>query len=181
MASSSTARASFNQKKRRIVEQLSIEGYEYDDKSPKGSVDEGIRPLIDDIMAQDGLVTTSSCAGRVSIFMEGRRLGTHMLEQQNNDPAMHDEDAMPDTGLDGFKQPSMKPATPGGKGGGGKWLFISHNPLGGLIYSERAPNYYTTLFGLAENADQRLPEFSEATRFVHFKFEAMVGQAISMT
>jgi tRNA wybutosine-synthesizing protein 3 len=181
MASSSTAKASFNQKKQHIVEQLSIQGYEYDDKSPKGSVDEGIRPLIDAIMAQDGLVTTSSCAGRVSVFMEGRRVGTHLLEQPEDDRAMLDEDGMPDTGLEGFKQPSIKPATPGGKGGGGKWLFISHNPLGGLIYSERAPSYYTTLFGLAEKSDQRPPEFSAATRFVHFKFEAMVGQAIIMT
>lgn len=41
--------------------------------SPKGTVDAGIRELIDVINGVEGLVTTSSCAGRVSVFLEGSR------------------------------------------------------------------------------------------------------------
>src|SRR5689334_16583600 len=38
------------------------------DKSPKGNVDDGVWELINEINAVEGLVTTSSCAGRVSCF-----------------------------------------------------------------------------------------------------------------
>ena len=38
------------------------------DLSPKGSIDVPIRPLVDFINSIDGLVTTSSCSGRISVF-----------------------------------------------------------------------------------------------------------------
>lgn len=66
---------SFARRKEAILAQLAVPDDEYTDLSPKGTVDAGIRDLIDEINGLDGLVTTSSCAGRVSVFLEGRRAG----------------------------------------------------------------------------------------------------------
>ena len=38
------------------------------DLSPKGSIDVPIRPIVNFINSIDGLVTTSSCSGRISVF-----------------------------------------------------------------------------------------------------------------
>ena len=61
----------FSAKKRQVLEQLSKDHQEYTDASPKGSVDEGIRDLVQAINNTSGYVTTSSCAGRVAVFLEG--------------------------------------------------------------------------------------------------------------
>lgn len=66
---------SFTRRKQAILEQLSVPDEDYTDLSPKGTIDAGIRDLIDEINGLDGLVTTSSCGGRVSVFLEGRRGG----------------------------------------------------------------------------------------------------------
>ncbi|CCC08817.1 unnamed protein product [Sordaria macrospora k-hell] len=63
---------SFLTRKSKILSQLSVPDAEYTDASPKGSVDVAIRELIDEINhGYEGLVTTSSCAGRVSVYLEG--------------------------------------------------------------------------------------------------------------
>ncbi|RGB30982.1 tRNA wybutosine-synthesizing protein, partial [Rhizophagus diaphanus] len=49
------------------------------DKSPKGSVDEAIIPLIELLNRHDDYVTTSSCSGRVSIYYDDE------LEVNEND------------------------------------------------------------------------------------------------
>jgi tRNA wybutosine-synthesizing protein 3 len=64
---------SFIRKKAKILSQLAVPAAEYDDLSPKGSIDDGIRDLIDEINACEAFVTTSSCAGRVSVFLEGQK------------------------------------------------------------------------------------------------------------
>jgi Methyltransferase TYW3 len=92
---------SFVDKKKKILEALSVSPSEYADLSPKGSVDEGIRDLIDLINSTSGLVTTSSCAGRVSVYVEGQK-------KDRND--------------------SDANAGQSGKGGG-RWIFVSHDPL----------------------------------------------------
>lgn len=46
------------------------------DYSPKGSVDHSIIPLINLVNSNKDLVTTSSCSGRVSVFVEGCKNGT---------------------------------------------------------------------------------------------------------
>jgi len=65
---------SFLVKKHRILESLNIPAEEYHDLSPKDSIDESIRDLIDEINSLEGFVTTSSCGGRVSVFLEGKKL-----------------------------------------------------------------------------------------------------------
>ena len=93
----------FESQKCRILENLSVPDAEYTDFSPKGSVDEGVRDLIRNINARPGLVTTSSCAGRISVFLEGRRPQEKQQEQRQFAPS-------------------------GGKGAG-KWLYVSHEAV----------------------------------------------------
>lgn len=47
-------------------------------------MDAGIRDLIDEINAVDGLVTTSSCAGRISVFLEGQRGGAGLMSSSSS-------------------------------------------------------------------------------------------------
>jgi tRNA wybutosine-synthesizing protein 3 len=94
--------AAFRQKKESILQSLNQPDEAYHDLSPKGAVDEGVRHLIQAINGIRGLVTTSSCAGRISVFLEG----PHSKQSLQDDTAWS--------------------ASKGGKGGG-KWLFISHD------------------------------------------------------
>lgn len=150
---------SFISKKRKILEQLSVPISEYDDLSPKGSVDEGIRDLIDEINQIEGCVTTSSCAGRTSVFWEGEK----NVERQE-DEQVQEGDGQPETR-----------AGVGGKGGGGRWLYVSHSPLDWRKHE----NQLTKLFGMG-----RSPSGLERglvcgdpgwQRWIHFKFEPMVS------
>ncbi|KAF2737522.1 hypothetical protein EJ04DRAFT_541825 [Polyplosphaeria fusca] len=103
-----TTQSRFEAKKQKILAQLCIPVEEYHDLSPKGSVDEPIQPLIGNINSLDGLVTTSSCSGRISVFLEGSKRG----HETHDDPS----------------DSELSRAGPGGKGGG-SWLFISHHPV----------------------------------------------------
>lgn len=64
---------SFKSKKEAILKQLQLARHEYTDLSPKGSVDVAIQDLINEINAVPGLVTTSSCSGRVAVYLEGQK------------------------------------------------------------------------------------------------------------
>jgi len=139
----------FETRKRAILEQLDAPEDEYHDLSPKGSIDAPIRSLIGDINRIEGLVTTSSCSGRISVFLEGRKTGA-----TNREP---EEESL---------------AGPGGKGGG-SWLFISHDPISDLGLVD-APGY-SAIFGLQQGDIQdSAPGIS--CRFIHLKFEPMVGR-----
>ena len=63
--------ATFRDRKAKILQDLSIPDDQYEDLSPKGSVDEGIKDLISEINGLPDYVTTSSCAGRVAVYLEG--------------------------------------------------------------------------------------------------------------
>jgi tRNA wybutosine-synthesizing protein 3 len=143
----------FVARKHKILEQLDAPAAEYHDLSPKGSVDAPIRDLIDEINGLDGLVTTSSCSGRISVFLEGRKAG-------------------PD-GARALDEGEETRAGPGGKGGGGAWLFISHDAVEVPSASEALS--FTEKFGLQRAAgDQVTPDVH--ARFIHLKFEPMVGE-----
>ncbi len=47
-----------------------LEGLYVIDKSKKGSVDEKIKPLIDEINTKEDYVTTSSCSGRINLLLK---------------------------------------------------------------------------------------------------------------
>lgn len=135
-------------RKDKILEQLAAPDDEYHDLSPKGSIDAPIRALIGDINCLEGLVTTSSCSGRISVFLEGRR------QDANGSPT---EDA------------SLAGA--GGKGGGGAWLYLSHDPM--TEVGEENTNFMA-LFGLSQGEPlQRLEKLR--CRYIHLKFEPMVS------
>lgn len=64
---------SFESRKEAILKQLEAPEEEYSDLSPKGSIDVAIQDLINEINAIPGLVTTSSCSGRVAVYLEGQK------------------------------------------------------------------------------------------------------------
>lgn len=140
---------SFTRKKTAILSHLALPDAEYTDASPKGSVDEGIRALLAALNARDGLVTTSSCAGRVSVYLEGPRKKSAEGEEEEDGGG----------GIRGT-------AAVGGKGGG-EWLFVSHDPLG-----EREG--WRGVFGLDGGGGGQGEGRGEG-RLIHFKFEPMVS------
>lgn len=145
----------FRARKHKILEQLDAPDGEYHDLSPKGSVDAPIRDLIDEINSFEGLVTTSSCSGRISVFLEGRKNDNQVVE----------------TGSE-----SEEPrAGPGGKGGGGTWLFISHTPVEDVYAS--SDQIFMLKFGLEKvTAGGNKPTVS--CSYIHLKFEPMVSSTI---
>jgi tRNA wybutosine-synthesizing protein 3 len=150
--------ALFREKKSKILQQLAVPDNEYSDASPKGSVDEGIRYLIDEINTAEGYVTTSSCAGRASVFLEGRKTKSG----------------------DGENGESEQVARVGGKGAGGTWLYVSHDARadGGESYLD-----WTRELGLSDAADGLDIHHDGSTerRLIHFKFEPMVSAPFPST
>lgn len=136
---------SFQQKKKQILEALNVSSTDYTDLSPKGSVDEGIVKLIGVVNAIPGLVTTSSCAGRVSVYVEGKK---------KNAEASTDNKAIAGTG---------------GKGGG-RWIFVSHDPIN--LNDEEWSISSLDKFGLHKASHETIPAQSS---LIHIKFEPMVS------
>lgn len=125
------AQSPFDQKRTNILRSLSLDPANYTDLSRKGSVDEPIRHLINLINRNPDLVTTSSCSGRVSVFLEG--------------------------------------SGSVGKGGGGRWLFVSHEPL-----DLEVEGSWTGRFGMHPPGGKMGVSEDEHMRHVHLKFEPMI-------
>ncbi|KAL2753947.1 hypothetical protein ACRALDRAFT_2054060 [Sodiomyces alcalophilus JCM 7366] len=159
-----TPPASFISRKASILQQLAVPAADYTDLSPKGSVDEGIRDLIDELNAYDGFVTTSSCAGRASVFLEGNKgeVPGQGLSQQSPVPWVGDD-----------TQERQTQAGVGGKGGGGTWLFVSHDPIHtqDLSDDDAALLRFLGLDSLSEDPGEMM---AAGCRFIHFKFEPMI-------
>ena len=155
---------SFTAKKSTILASLALPESSYTDLSPKGTVDAALRPLIDRINALDGLVTTSSCAGRVSVFLEGRKQGLHINSTR-------------DGGEDDAEREGQV-AVPGGKGMGGRWLFVSHEMVRIAGREGGEERSAMKLFGLSESHKEGkalgLDENVKSMRSVRFQFEPMV-------
>ena len=140
----------FEAKRTRILQQLELPTEEYSDLSPKGSIDEGIRDLIEEINYCDGLVTTSSCAGRISVFLEGKKKDISGIETLDGNASL---------------------AGPGGKGGGA-WLFVSHSPV--AIPKNISDSNFMSTFGLEFPNKVEDLDHENGRRYIHIKFEAMV-------
>ena len=161
---------SFTAKKTAILASLSAPESAYTDLSPKGSVDAAIKPLIDRINALEGVVTTSSCAGRASVFLEGRKQGKSCEGRGDVQ------------GNKGFGKESEQAAVPGGKGLGGQWLFVSHEPveLPRKGEDKESLSEYLGLGSLgAENEASVLIGDVNKMRLVRFQFEPMVCRGSS--
>lgn len=129
----------FAQKKQQILSEISSTDESSPDASPKGTIDEAIIPLIDIINQSADFVTTSSCSGRVSVFLEG------------------------------VKSPSKI----GGKGLGGKWLYVTHDKR------ELRENNCNWWQDQVKNHKEKEEEVGievtdDTTRYVIYKFEPMV-------
>jgi tRNA wybutosine-synthesizing protein 3 len=162
--------ASFLLKKSRILSSLSVPVEQYDDLSPKGSVDVGIRELIDEVNAREGYVTTSSCAGRISVFLEGRKCNLEGKDEGKRGDG---------DGEEGGERATT--AGVGGKGGGGRWLFVSHDPVDvdGRARDSDVEVIWAEKLGMRrfsgdDESLKRGAGMGIETRFIHFKFEPMV-------
>ena len=110
-------------------------------------------------------MTTSSCAGRVSVFLEGKK------QSKGYEGVGDVEDDQ------GFGKESVQAAVPGGKGMGGRWLFVSHEPVELSNQGEGKENL-SELLGLgssgAQNEALALSGDANKMRLVRFQFEPMV-------
>ncbi|KAL2056243.1 hypothetical protein ABVK25_003266 [Lepraria finkii] len=151
---------SFIAKKNDILASLSVPDDAYTDLSPKGTVDEALKPLIDRINALEGMVTTSSCSGRVSVFLEGSKGGNR--KGKNDDL---------ETGT--CENAAGQAAVPGGKGMGGRWLFVSHEPVhfdkeGSYLATRLSMSYQPELYDYQKDMD------INQVRLARFQFEPMI-------
>lgn len=166
----------FTTRKNKIIEELAIPDEDYTDLSPKGSVDLGVRDLIRDINALPGLVTTSSCAGRISVFLEGRRdVGSSVVSEQEGPVKEAETEAEPEVRDD------QRVFAPSGGKGAGRWLYVSHDPFPGLKSnlsnsgSDSAPTSLHEAFGLIPG-DGKPPAVSagKSLRLVRFHYDPLV-------
>lgn len=147
--------SAFEAKKQNILQDLNRPDDQYTDLSPIGAVDPQIRSLVDEINAIHGFVTTSSCAGRVAVFLEG--------EKKAKSPA---DDALGEAGQ------GISASTGQGKGGG-RWLYVSHDPVS--LEAMDDDGSVLEMLGLPKDDEEYYSASGDSTRFVHLKFEPMVG------
>lgn len=174
-----TPGSAFTLRKQKILSQLALPDEQYTDASPKGSVDARIRALIDQINSTyAGLVTTSSCAGRVSVYLEGRKAalstaGERFVEDDGG--RSMEAAAASGSGSGNGSAASASASFAGGKGGG-EWLFVSHDPIQPSEYRDGVAGEGYEKLLLGENGG--LPTSGNgldgAARLIHFKFEPMV-------
>lgn len=149
----------FRLKKGRILNSLAAPSELYTDLSPKGSVDIGIKNLIDRLNQLDGIVTTSSCAGRITVFLEGSK-GRQFFAN----------DGTSEVDNNGEQKVVL-----GGKGRGGRWLFVSHDPVQIPAKDHIDDRPLSRLFGLSQQRQPCLLADIDKSRFVRFQFEPMVS------
>ena len=150
----------FDAKKQDILSRLSKPDDHYEDASPKGSVDEGVRHLVNEINKTPGFVTTSSCSGRVAVFLEGPPKDRTSGVASNNIDRPNDVD-----------EDSIVVSSTGGKGGG-QWLFTSHEQVDLEPYHVNGVLFLK--LGFSSTSDVSYPPSAERTQYVHFKFEPMI-------
>jgi tRNA wybutosine-synthesizing protein 3 len=152
--SASKMPASFARKKEAILAHLSVPAGDYQDRSLKGSVDDEIRDLIDEINTYEGLVTTSSCAGRIAVFLEG--------EKGRGGPGGNHYDGS--SWLSSWSSSAGK--------GDGSFLFTSHAPLD----PGSTPRSLTETFQLKLVPPEEFgaTHVGPGSRMIRFAFEPMI-------
>ncbi|KAK9489307.1 methyltransferase TYW3-domain-containing protein [Lipomyces doorenjongii] len=147
--------ATFIAKKAHILKELTSP---LRDSSPKGGPDEQILPLLNLINSHPLLVTTSSCAGRVAIYVEGIRTGksTKLVDNEGGDATI-----------------DARGGSVGGKGGGGRWIYVSHDEPIGAIETGSWSDLLFNGMHIATDDSVKNDDFC-SRRYVHFKFEPMI-------
>ncbi|KAK6533258.1 hypothetical protein TWF694_002211 [Orbilia ellipsospora] len=153
----------FAAKKRSILDGLASGA----DASPKGNVDIHILPIMEFLNSCDGMVTTSSCSGRLSVYLEGNKYDPSTSEASHRSSDGH-------INSDRSSEISNV-ATIGGKGGGGRWLFVTHDIFPEENMKDAVELLHTLLGNLpSERLSSSEAELSKGTRFIHLKFEPMI-------
>ena len=146
------------------------------DSSPKGYIDDEILALVHQLNKHDGVATTSSCAGRIAVFLEGIKKGTEPSDE------LQEQEEWAHSGSQ-WKDDSSPLAGIGGKGHCGRWVYVCHTPIEGRTLSwsdlyDGSVSGYTSCFGSSETApicSQQSHYIDGETRLLHFKFEPMVN------
>ncbi|KAK6123931.1 hypothetical protein DH2020_042328 [Rehmannia glutinosa] len=130
------------------------------DKSPKGTVDAPIIPLLTAINSHPSYFTTSSCSGRISV-----------LSQPTASPSAPKKKARGGSWLFVSHDP-VHPSAPKKKARGGSWLFVSHDPvhpsaLSTLLFPSPAETAHRAGSGEFDRPD--IPEDS-----IVFRFEPLI-------
>ncbi|KAM5444546.1 putative tRNA(Phe) 7-[(3-amino-3-carboxypropyl)-4-demethylwyosine(37)-N(4)] [Microsporum audouinii] len=173
-----TVSANFTARKEKILKDLSVPAEDYTDLSPKGSVDAAIIPLIRDINRLPGLVTTSSCAGRISVFLERGKAGKTQADIDTLETERtlgESENSYAADKVDGSEPPKadgVNRFVPKGGKGSGTWQFVSHSPL--LADANSTERNLHGLFGLKPSQDQTAIRDNGELQLVKFKFEPMI-------
>lgn len=146
----------FAQKKHFILSQLAQTSETNLDASPKGTVDVHLLDLIGLINAHEDMVTTSSCSGRLSVFLEGDKVVQAGA-----------------AGSAGYGAEDGDREKVGGKGQGGKWLYVTHEP-GEVGVREWWPDVENYTEEAEDEVTTTTTDDSVNRRYVLYKFEAMV-------
>lgn len=75
----------FEQKKISILKEIEGTNEDNKDLSPKGTIDEQCLDIIKLINSHKDMVTTSSCSGRVSVFIEGKKHRDSQIGSKGNE------------------------------------------------------------------------------------------------
>ena len=175
----------FTAKKARIIEDLGKEGYS--DKSLKGSVDEGVKEVIALLNGVEGWVSTSSCGGRVSVFVEGpKRLDEVVANGEGEDreeevAVVDGEETEVEDDQHDHEVGKGKVKTGIGGKGGGRWLYVSHDLL--PLPAEHEAQPYMKLFGLEPASSTSFPHSlpGKAPRLIHLSFSPLILHILSAT
>ncbi|KAG0227597.1 hypothetical protein BGW42_002819 [Actinomortierella wolfii] len=160
------------------------------DKSPKGYVDEPLLPLIVLINNHPDYVTTSSCSGRICTYLEGideKVIDNSDLAEEHGGNVGNDGDDEEAKTEEGYAQnTSLASVEASKRAKGGKWLYVSHDPVPVEHFdNDQALDRWTidTLFGPEASrvvtVDQdpehgTLPPNLAHSQLVYFKFEPMI-------
>nr|OQO15841.1 hypothetical protein B0A51_17556 [Rachicladosporium sp. CCFEE 5018] len=140
----------FTAKKAHILSQLAVPDSDYSDLSPIGAVDHNIRQLVYEINKLEGFVTTSSCSGRIAVYLEGSPKTSSLSTEDDGNPAK---------------------TTTGGKGGG-QWLYVSHDPV--QLDDLQRDGALLSLLALPGSKSVTYPKSVHGTRYTHLKFEPLI-------
>lgn len=127
-------------------------------------------------------MTTSSCAGRFSVYLDGEKGGRKDARGEVGEEEVEDKKGDKDEKWEGGGQGdegSMNENVKSGGKGGGRWLFVSHDPVQtDDSTGEVSEKKYTELFGMQAYDGQQVTMGSHS-RLIHFKFEPMVSLIIT--
>ncbi|GMG39335.1 unnamed protein product [Ambrosiozyma monospora] len=154
----------FDQKKAAILSEIDITSSDNPDASPKGTIDELCIPIIKLINSHKDMFTTSSCSGRISVFVEGsKKAKTKKLASKTEEP-----DTTITSGVSERNQGETNDNFKiGAKGEGGHWLFVTHD-------DSKLDNWWKDKNINFENNSSKIQDLNLSTRYVLFKFEPLI-------